>query len=47
MTYTGTNLTGVKYFSKSAEPLGKSLRAELKLEYDGGNNLVSVTKLAV
>ena len=47
MTYTGSNLTGVKYFSMAAEPLGKELRAELVLEYDGGGNLTSVTKQEV
>ena len=47
MTYTGSNLTGVKYFSKAAEPLGKELRAELVLEYDAGGNLTSATKQEV
>lgn len=45
MTYSGSNLTGVKYFSKTAESVGKDLRAVLELKYDGSNNLVSVTRV--
>ena len=45
MTYSGTNLTNVKYYSQAAASLGKELRAELELKYDGSNNLVSVTKV--
>lgn len=47
MTYTGGNLTGVKYFTQAGASVGKDLRAELELRYDGANNLVSVTKLEI
>jgi len=47
MTYSGTNLTGVKYYTQAAASVGKSLRAELELKYDGSNNLVSVTKVDI
>ena len=46
MTYTGPNLTGVKYFSMGPESEGGVLRAELVLGYDG-NNLVSVTRVEI
>ena len=45
MTYAGTNLVGVKYYSLGEERGGGILRAELELKYDGGNNLTSVTKV--
>lgn len=47
MTYTGGNLTGVKYFTQAGASIGKDLRAELELKYDGGNNLISVTKVDI
>ena len=47
MTYSGTNLTGVKYFQTAAEPVGKDLVAELTLEYDAGGNLVKVSRVEV
>ena len=46
MTYTGPNLTGVKYFSMGPEAEGGILRAELVLGYEG-NNLVSVTRVEI
>ena len=47
MTYSGTNLTNVKYYSTAGASIGKDLRAELELKYDGSNNLVSVTKVDI
>jgi len=47
MTYSGTNLTGVKYFTRVDKGTSKVLRAELVLTYDGSNNLVSVTKVDI
>jgi len=45
MTYTAGNLTGVKYFATAAKATGQDLRAELVLEYDGGGNLTSVSRV--
>ena len=45
MTYSGSNLVGVKYYSVAAESLAKDLRAELKLTYDGSNNLIEVKRV--
>ena len=45
MTYAGTNLVGVKYYSLGPEADGGLLRAELELKYDGGNNLTSVSRV--
>ena len=47
MEYSGTNLTGVKYFATAAEPVGKDLVAQLALEYDAGGNLVKVSRVEV
>ena len=47
MEYSGTNLTGVKYFATAAEPVGKDLVAQLALEYDGGGNLIKVSRVEV
>ena len=46
MSYTGSKLTGVKYFSMGAESEGGILRAELELDYKG-SNLVSVTRVEI
>ena len=46
MTYSGSNLTGVKYYSMGEEAAGGLLRAELELKYDGGNNLISVSRVS-
>lgn len=41
LTYTGSNLTGVAYKTGGS---GGTIVASLALAYDGGNNLISVTK---
>jgi hypothetical protein len=41
LSYTGTNLTGVVYKDGGS---GGTTVATLTLAYDGGNNLISVTK---
>jgi hypothetical protein len=41
LSYTGTNLTGVVYKTGGS---GGTTVATLTLAYDGGNNLISVTK---
>ena len=45
MTYSGGNLTGVQYFSTATGTGEQILRAQLELKYDGGNNLVSVSRV--
>ena len=46
MTYAGSNLVGVKYYATAATAIGMDLRAELKLTYDGSNNLIEVERLS-
>ena len=42
-TYSGTNLSTVKYFRGGAQSAGK-LVAQIELTYDGSGNLLTVTR---